>query len=150
MLSHAFWETFIGQSIRKTAGINADNCTEEIMNAMRTATGDASIMSLRKLDEFFCDLTRYKDNLHTDDFPGFGIKEQIFEPDSKRLINKHLAHLSEQQVGQEVTSFPYAKYLAKALPHCMEFCNYLKAHGTVFDADTRKQIEGMITVLSFV
>jgi hypothetical protein len=110
---HYFWQVTFG------GNIDAQNYW-----TMRTVAHEASLMNLRRLNEFFRPAPRqHADDLHAGQFPGFPARE-LLPKEIVTDIHKRIAHVTWDPVEADV-QFRLTKLLHMAAARSIEFLDYL-------------------------
>lgn len=87
------WEFYF--SSRIAAGSVGPNALE----ALRNATIESSLLSIRLLNDFFAP-RRYPTDIRAEDYPSYASAGQFLSSDEARALNKHLAHLTTERADQ--------------------------------------------------
>lgn len=81
------WETYFANAFA------ASSVPQDGMEALRNATIESSLLSIRLLNDFFAP-RRYDTDIRAGDFVGYSSPGQFLEADEARALNKYLAHLT--------------------------------------------------------
>lgn len=93
---------------------------------LRTACLESSLLSLRKLAEFFATgSSRHKDDIRATDFSGFEGRE-LLSREEMREIHKQLMHLTYHPVTKGTTQWDFNDVLSLAAARSLEFLTFLE------------------------
>jgi hypothetical protein len=101
------WESyFSGRVASSSVGPNA-------LEALRNATIESSLLSIRLLNDFFA-RRRYPTDIRAEDYVGYASPNQFLTSDEACALNKHLAHLTTERAD----AFPRGWSIYEMIRRC--------------------------------
>lgn len=144
MLCAYFWQRCLAPKFI------TDDTVHHARIGMENAATESSLIAIRALDEFCRAGRRYPDDLLPDNFPGLHFSGGFLDDESRRRINKEIAHLTHMALSDPVRSYRYRDFLAAALPHARHFCHYAKTGRVAPDHQLDHFISETLEVLQHV
>jgi hypothetical protein len=132
------WESYFSRSLADSSiGPNA-------REALRNATIESSLLSIRLLNDFFT-VRRYPTDIRAEDYVDYISPGQFLDSDEARALNKHLAHLTTERADAFPRGWSIYDMIRRAHDAALTFIKFLlspqgQQYRPDMDLDSRVQI----------
>jgi len=113
-----FWESFYMPHFRNSE-VSADH-----LDALRNATIESSLLSIRILNDFFR-AGGFPTDIKAHHYLGFSSPGEFLTPTERTNINKHLAHLTTERADAFPRSWPFYDLVVRAHNSAETFIGFL-------------------------
>ena len=124
---HYFWETKIRPHLPDFDG------RREAIIGFHNASVQATLLSLRRINEVFANAGKRKDDLNAKDLSFLPSTSGFLDKNQQDLISKHIAHLTHLNISEPEYPFPYKQYLKGMIPIALTVCAACAAWGATHD-----------------
>ncbi|MEI8122626.1 MAG: hypothetical protein WCI20_11275 [bacterium] len=125
--AHYFWETKIRPHLPDFDG------KREAIIGFHNASVQATLLSLRRINDFFANAGKRKDDLNAKDLPFLPLTSGFLDKNQKDRISKHIAHLTRLNIFEPGYPFPYKQYLKGMIPTALGVCHACSTWGRTYD-----------------
>ena len=112
------WEDYFSEKL--TTSSVAPNALE----ALRNATIESSLLSIRLLNDFFLP-RRYPTDIRAEDYAGYASPGQFLDSAEARALNKHLAHLTTERADAHPKGWSIYDMVRRAHDAAVTFVRFL-------------------------
>ncbi|MDB6020021.1 MAG: hypothetical protein JWR19_4510 [Pedosphaera sp.] len=115
------------------------------LSSIQNAAVIASLLAIRKLNEFFKDRPPRNDERNDDlrayDYSGFAETGEVLRPEDYKEIHKRIAHMTFQAVNNGQASYELYMAVGLMLPRCVRFLEYIRNTFYVGQPDKIEEIQ---------
>jgi hypothetical protein len=134
-----FWKTIIRPRVNSIEGIS------QTISGFDNASVEATLISLRRLNDFFGNAGR-KDDLNATDLLFLPSTKGFLTQIEKDLISKHIAHLTGISIFKPECRFEYKRYLGRMIPTALRTCEAVIEWGKIKDIALARQAQACAEV----